>query len=116
MVKSGHGSPGKENGASVVSKVTFPPLPEAPAAPVQPGIPPVFHQVTLVLNAELGKTTLRVQELINLEQGSLLKLDRLADESIVLLVNEMPFAQGEVVVINDRFAVRITAFDGGLKI
>ncbi len=102
----------KENGVPVVNRVTFPSLPDAPAGPSQHGIPAVFHAVALALQAELGKTMLKVRDLINLEQGSLLKLDRLADESIAVLVNEVPFAQGEVVVINDRFAVRITAFDG----
>ena len=122
MVEDGYGlsnpksaSSGRGNGTPVVHKVTFPPLPKAPAGPAQHGIPPVFRGVTLTLNAELGKTTLKVRELINLGQGSLLKLDRLADESVALLVNEVPFAQGEVVVINDRFAVRVISFTGETK-
>ncbi|HOB86166.1 MAG TPA: FliM/FliN family flagellar motor switch protein [Bacillota bacterium] len=69
-----------------------------------------FEKVPVTLSAELGKTQLKVRDLIKLEQGSLIKLDKLADESVVLLANEVPLAYGEVVVINDRFGVRITAF------
>lgn len=99
-------------GETVARRIAFPPLPEAVAAPVQQGIPAVFHPVELTLSAELGKTTIRVQELISLKEGSVLKLDRLADENVTLLANEAPFAEGEVVVINDRFAVRLVSFAG----
>ncbi len=71
-----------------------------------------FSDIPLSVSAELGKTQLKVRDLIGLEKGSLLKLNRLADESISILVNEIPFAQGEVVVINERFGVRVVSFLG----
>ena len=67
----------------------------------------------LRFSAELGKITLPVRELINLGVGSKLKLQRVADEQILLLVNETPFAHGEVVVINERFGVRVSSLVDG---
>ena len=93
-----------------VRKVQFQPLPDEPLVPFQEGIASPFHGVTLTLSAELGKNSIKVRELINLGKGSILKLNRLTDENIVLLANEAPFARGEVVVINDRLGVRITSF------
>ncbi|HHX59116.1 MAG TPA: flagellar motor switch phosphatase FliY, partial [Candidatus Moranbacteria bacterium] len=45
-----------------------------------------------------------------LEEGSLLELNRPADENVTLLANGAPFARGEIVVINERFGVRLTSF------
>jgi|LSQX01.2.fsa_nt_gb flagellar motor switch protein FliN/FliY len=97
----------------LVRKVEFQPLPEPAGEPGGKGIAPQFHGVMLRLSAELGKITLPVRELINLGVGSKLKLQRVADEQVLLLVNEIPFAHGEVVVINDRFGVRVGALVDG---
>ncbi|MEW5785293.1 MAG: FliM/FliN family flagellar motor C-terminal domain-containing protein [Bacillota bacterium] len=97
----------------VVRKVEFPPLPDPAPAPAGKGVAPQFYGVTLRLSTELGKITLPVRDLINLKQGSKLKLQRVADERVLILVNEAPFAHGEVVVINERFGVRVTALVDG---
>jgi len=105
----------KEGGRAkpvVVEKVEFQPLPSVSAAPLNNGIKPVFHGVMLNLQAELGKAGLNIRELLKLEEGSVLKLNRMTDENITILVNETPFAYGEVVVINEHFGIRITAFAG----
>ena len=93
-----------------VQKVEFHPLPPASTASLKPERAPAFDRVSLKLAAELGKTRIRVRDFIELEEGSLLKLNRPADESVLLLANEAPFARGEIVVINERFGVRITSF------
>ena len=95
----------------VVERVEFPSLDGIKTSPQEVNIE-AFKEIKLPVSAELGKTTVKVRDLINLEKGSLLKLNRLADESISVLVNEVPFAQGEVVVINERFGVRIVNFLG----
>ncbi len=97
-------------GEVVVRKVEFQPLSSPGTVPLKQEISPAFLGVNLELTAELGKTNIKIKDLINMEEGSLLKLDRLADESVLLLVNETPFAQGEIVVINERFGVRVTSF------
>ncbi|MFY9115327.1 MAG: FliM/FliN family flagellar motor switch protein [Dethiobacteria bacterium] len=106
----GEGMP--ENGIRprhLVEKVEFTPVPEDHAEGERYGID-VFNTVKLKVSGELGKTSVKVRDFINLDKGSMLKLDRLADENLTLLVNDAPFAYGEIVVINDRYGVRITAF------
>jgi len=65
--------------------------------------------VPLKVSVELGGTKLRIQELLELGQGSILELDRLAGEPVDILVNGRPIALGEVVVVNDRYAVRVVS-------
>ena len=69
-----------------------------------------FKEVDMKVSGELGRARIKVRDLLELDKGSVLKLDQLADENLTLLVNEAPFAYGEVVVIGDRFGVRITYF------
>jgi flagellar motor switch protein FliN/FliY len=63
--------------------------------------------VPLKVSVELGGTKLRIQELLELGQGSVLELDRQAGEPVDILVNGRPIALGEIVVVNDRYAVRV---------
>ncbi len=65
--------------------------------------------VPLRVSIQLGETKLRIQELLELGQGSILELDRLAGEPVDVLVNGRPIASGEIVVVNDRYAVRVVA-------
>jgi len=98
-----------EHDQPAIKKVVFQPLDESGAAAFRRGIGPEFYGVNLNISAELGQIMLKVRDLINLEEGSILKLNRVADEKVMILVNETPFAHGEIVVINDRFGVRITS-------
>jgi flagellar motor switch protein FliN/FliY len=63
--------------------------------------------VPLRVSVELGRTRLRVQELLDLSQGSVIDLERLAGEPVDVLVNGRPFGTGEIVVSRDRYAVRV---------
>jgi flagellar motor switch protein FliN/FliY len=62
--------------------------------------------VTLAL--EVGRARVKVRDLLQLSQGSILELDRLAGEPLDVLVNGVRVARGEVVVVNDNFGVRLT--------
>jgi len=64
--------------------------------------------VAVTLSLEVGRTRLPVRELLQLAQGSILELDRLAGEPLDVLVNGIWIARGEVVVVNDNFGVRLT--------
>lgn len=64
--------------------------------------------VAVTLSLEVGRTRLAVRELLQLTQGSILELDRLAGEPLDVLVNGIRVARGEVVVVNDNFGVRLT--------
>ena len=65
--------------------------------------------VPLRISVELGRTRMRLQEVLELGQGSIVDLERLAGEPVDILVNGRPLATGEVVVANDRYAVRVLA-------
>ncbi|NLI69857.1 MAG: hypothetical protein GX364_03195 [Firmicutes bacterium] len=93
----------------LVEKIEFTPVAEDHVESERFGLD-VFNAVKLKVSGELGKTSVKVRDFVSLDKGSMLKLDRLADENLTLLVNDAPFAYGEIVVINDRYGVRITAF------
>jgi flagellar motor switch protein FliN len=63
--------------------------------------------VPLRISVELGRTRMRLQDVLDLAQGSIVDLERLAGEPVDILVNGRPLASGEVVVSNDRYAVRV---------
>lgn len=96
-------------GEPEIKKVVFEPLQKTEPVMPKKGIGQEFYGVSLNIGAELGKVQLKVRELINLEEGSVLQLNRVADERVIILVNDTPFAHGEIVVINDRFGVRVTS-------
>lgn len=60
------------------------------------------------MTVELGRTKMTIKELLSLSPGSIVSLDGLAGEPLDILINGYLIAQGEVVVISDKFAVRIT--------
>ncbi|NSW77061.1 MAG: flagellar motor switch phosphatase FliY, partial [Candidatus Atribacteria bacterium] len=64
--------------------------------------------VTLPLVVELGRVRLSIQEILELGPGSIVELDKLAGEPADLYVNDVLFARGEVVVIEENFGIRIT--------
>lgn len=64
--------------------------------------------IALEVKVELGRTTRKIREVLELAPGSVIELDRLAGEPVDVLVNNKLFAKGEVVVIDENFGVRIT--------
>lgn len=64
--------------------------------------------VPLTLSVELGRTRMLVNDLLQLGQGSVVELSKIVGEPLEVLVNEKLIARGEVVVLNDKFAVRLT--------
>ena len=68
----------------------------------------VVLNVDLDLALEVGRTTISVKNLLQLNQGSVVELDRLAGEPLDVLVNGTLIARGEVVVVNDKYGIRLT--------
>jgi flagellar motor switch protein FliN/FliY len=64
--------------------------------------------VYLPVSIELARTQLFIKEVLELEVGSIIEFDKLAGETVDLLVNDKKFAEGEVVVIDEHFGIRIT--------
>lgn len=68
----------------------------------------VILDVPVTLSMEVGRTRLPIRNLLQLNQGSVVELDRAAGESLDVFVNGTLIAHGEVVVVNDKFGIRLT--------
>jgi len=64
--------------------------------------------IPLEVSVELGRAKILISDLLQLGQGSVIELTKLAGESLEILVNQKLVARGEVVVINEKFGVRLT--------
>lgn len=64
--------------------------------------------IPLEVTVELGRTQMLVNDLLKLGQGSVIELAKLAGETLEILANQKLVAKGEVVVINDKYGVRVT--------
>lgn len=71
-----------------------------------------LYAVKLDAEAVLGRADLSVEDMLNLGVGSVVELDRLVSEPVDLIVQNVRVARGEVVVVNDQFAIRITEITG----
>ncbi len=95
-------------------EVQFTPL--VPAAGPVAGDPAELERLTDVevqIAVEIGRTRMTLGSALALGPGSIVTLDRLADQPVDLLVNGKPVARGEVVVIDEEFGLRITEVLGG---
>jgi flagellar motor switch protein FliN/FliY len=68
----------------------------------------MLMDVPLKISVELGRSQMTLRQTLELVQGSVIELDRLAGDPVDVYVNDRIFAKGEVVVVDDKFAVRIT--------
>ena len=72
------------------------------------GTAEMLGDVYLPVSIELGRTRLPIKDIMDLEKSSIIEFDKLAGETVDLLVNDKKFAEGEVVVIDEHFGIRIT--------
>lgn len=64
--------------------------------------------IPLEVTVELGRTRMLIKDLLQLGQGSVVELDKIAGEPMEILVNSKLVARGEVVVVNEKFGIRLT--------
>ncbi|MDX1268084.1 MAG: flagellar motor switch protein FliN [Oceanisphaera sp.] len=64
--------------------------------------------IPVTISMEVGRTRISIRNLLQLNQGSVVELDRLAGEPLDVMVNGTLIAHGEVVVVNDKFGIRLT--------
>jgi flagellar motor switch protein FliN/FliY len=87
-----------------------------PLAPSSAGVDPhrlhLLRDVVMGLSVELGRTRMTVRELLSLTPGTIVQLDRAAGSPVDLLVNGTLLARGEVVVVDEEFAVRVSEIVG----
>ncbi len=92
-----------------VERASFEPLEEGANsnAPTDVNLNVVLN-VNVDLSLEVGRAHISVRDLLQLNQGSVVELDRLAGEPLDVLINGMLIARGEVVVVNDKYGIRLT--------
>jgi flagellar motor switch protein FliN/FliY len=92
-----------------VHQATFQPLAQPTAYTSMPKNIDLILDVPLEISVVLGRTKKNIKEILNLGTGSLIELDKLAEEPVEILVNGKKVAYGEVVVVDENFGVRITS-------
>lgn len=80
----------------------------APPAPAANNDISMVLDIPVTLSVELGRTKVPIKYILQLAQGSIVELDALAGEPMDVLVNGYLIAQGEVVVVNEKFGIRLT--------
>ena len=68
----------------------------------------VILDIPVTISMEIGKTKINIRNLLQLNQGSVVELDRMAGEPLDVVVNGTLIAHGEVVVVNEKFGIRLT--------
>ncbi|WP_416827628.1 flagellar motor switch protein FliN [Ectobacillus polymachus] len=92
---------------STIQPVTFSPIIEEMVDSDKKQLQ-LLTDVSLHVSFELGRAKKTVQDILQLKKGNIIRLDKLAGEHVAMLVNKAKIAEGEVVVMDDRFAIRIT--------
>jgi len=108
----------EDDWAAAMAEQAEPPKPAPEVFKELSGTPPSGNGVSsdidfildipVLLTVELGRTKIAIKNLLQLAQGSVVELDGMAGEPMDVLVNGCLIAQGEVVVVNDKFGVRLT--------
>jgi flagellar motor switch protein FliN/FliY len=93
--------------APQVTPATFANFSAAPTGPAGNDLNMILD-IPVQLTVELGRTRIPIKNILQLAQGSVVELDALAGEPMDVLVNGFLIAQGEVVVVNDKFGIRLT--------
>ena len=68
----------------------------------------LLRDVNLKVKVELGRTMMYVEDVLRLNENSIIELDKLAGDPVDIFVNDCPVARGEVLVVNDNFCVRVS--------
>jgi len=68
----------------------------------------LLQNIPISISVVVGKTSLPIKALVKLTQGSVIELDRLAGEPLDLMVNNTLVAQGEIVLVNEKYGIRLT--------
>ena len=68
----------------------------------------VLQNIPVTLSIEVGRAQIKIRDLMRLTQGSVVELDRIAGEPLDVLINNTVVAQGEVVLVNERYGIRLT--------
>jgi flagellar motor switch protein FliN/FliY len=70
--------------------------------------PEVLQNISVTMTVEVGRAMIKIRDLMRLTQGSVVELDHIAGEPLDRLVNDTVVAQGEIVLVNERYGIRLT--------
>lgn len=104
----------QEQDAVLESQTPLEPDSDVTAPPEETSEPPESPNLDLILDipleisVELGRTKMIINDLLQLGQGSVIELNKLAGEPLEILINHKLIARGEVVVVNEKFGIRLT--------
>jgi flagellar motor switch protein FliN/FliY len=90
-----------------VKKADFQPLSGTPTGQMKADLD-LLYDVDLPVSVELGRTSMTIKDMLSVSQGSVITLERAAGEAVDVLVSGKVIGRGEVVVVDDKFGVRIT--------
>ena len=82
-------------------------------APKLPANLDMFMDVPVIVTVQLGSCQLSMREVLQLNPGSVVQLDKLADAPVEVMLNDRLVARGEVVVVENKFGIKITEMVGG---
>lgn len=101
------GGPAAGGATPAVQATAFPPVEEGSSEVTSKNIE-FLLDIPLQVTVQIGGTRMMIRELLQLGQGSVIELDKLAGEPMEVLVNNKLVARGEVVVVNEKFGIRLT--------
>ncbi|MEQ1804610.1 MAG: flagellar motor switch protein FliN [Burkholderiaceae bacterium] len=101
-------APAAQTAVEQVAPVSFASLTSSGGAPAAGNDINMILDIPVQLTVELGRTRIPIKHILQLAQGSVVELETLAGEPMDVLVNGYLIAQGEVVVVNDKFGIRLT--------
>lgn len=96
-----------EKAAPAVARADFEELQDEGNANLSPELD-VILDIPVTVSMEVGNTEITIRNLLQLNKGSVIELDRMAGEPLDVLVNGTLIAHGEVVVVNEKFGIRLT--------
>jgi flagellar motor switch protein FliN/FliY len=97
-----------QSAAEGVTEATMIEEPEKPAVPLQVQGLGFLADVSLSVTVEVGRARMTIQDILQLGQGSVIELTKLAGEPLDIFVNNKQVARGEAVIVNEKFGVRLT--------
>jgi flagellar motor switch protein FliN/FliY len=103
-------SNGDAASSAAVHPVEFPTLTERPVSSARVPLQR-FYDVNVEVSVELGRVTLPIGDLLRLNEGAVLELERSLSDPVDIMAQGVRLARGEVVVVEDRYAVRITQIE-----
>jgi len=107
MSKQSYLSDDNDDNREGIKKVCFKPLTPGKGMPGLKLSMSYLEDIEVTIVVELGRATLKTREILALEVGSIIEVEKSAGDSVDVYVNNQRFGKGEVVVINDMFALKI---------